>query len=106
MEGAKANQGCLPEFFTTVGSRGLIPSEKQFRKSLTIVHPGDGGGSTGSNSQGRRAALSGVILACFKATHMLSAEQLPEVREKLRPGAARNPPWERAGGCNHGRSEK
>ena len=37
---------------------------------------------------------------------MLSAEQLPEVREKLRPAAARNPPRERAGGCNHGRSEK
>ena len=47
-----------------------------------------------------------LSLACFEATHMLSAEQLPEVSEKLRPGAARNPPWERAGGCNHGKSEK
>ena len=70
MEGAKANQGCLPEFFSTVGSRGLIPSEKQFRKSFRIVHPVDGGGSTGSNSHGRRAALSSVILDLLRGyTH-------------------------------------
>ena len=61
MEGVKANQGCLPEFFTTVDSRGLIPSEKQFRKSLKIVHPGDGGGSTGSNSQGRSSIILGLL---------------------------------------------
>ena len=33
-----------------------------------------------------------LALACFEATHKLSVQQLPEVRKKLRPAAARNPP--------------
>lgn len=45
------------------------------------VHPGDGGGHTGPlapSLMGEGLPLAAISLACFEATHMLRAEQLPE----------------------------